>query len=977
MTSPATTPPRHHGEPAMPPVLAAAPPPPPVVDVAALTAAAVRVGRTQPEQRWYGGPVALPREHKGYVVDLADYLAWLDELERATTWDVDEFVQRVRLLYYGRATGNALFDAVLDTSGDTWVDTPVTTADVPQRTLDNLFRTGAVRVRRDLPPVDLSHLWVLADRARNGLTCKAHAVDTGLADVTGLLSWTGDLCSWWSEWNDARMSARRAALAAGTPLTAPPFVESADPAAVAAVPLPWLDQAVTARCAADDLIGDIDAVVLMKEFAKLKDPSPTTSQTPVTDLLRSYYDLAHPPADRTAVHCANRFHLFLARVVPGIADEEDGAGGPGARALGATAAEDIRKAVRKAAFALLYTSRYRRARFHTEALDAFPEAHDSVVHDLPGIGRIRFAEIDREIDHELDSPWGAAVLKEIADRFAAWLRAGLTGDGWVLNGWPLVDPLARWGGGPLMLGARDPAPGPDGAPGPVKRLQLDLIALGFTVVGTADGDFGGRTAVALREFQIEARQTRLFRDVPPGPPAVDTTEPAPMRHRGPVNGVLDHDTAQVLALWAEASGLTGAGTTPIRLNPLRVRSQHYTNAGLGAVVDDDVWTWNQVTDSGLVVCAVDYLRRQWFDAVEKGAVPAPELGSEGYDPVVLGSWIDEGSGGPVQMPDRYIHRTWASAQMTPYNCADPDAPAIPVVASQYRVVRAIAKVEMYGYFDVHNCWDIARLSMGMYHWTLGPNGRWELPAMLSHYRTRHPEDFDRDFGSWGIGIAEGWNDTQPDDSVNRAKLTGTLAMYGLHDEDGVLQPHQALPFTPATGGGAKDAYLLDWFRSWRVLHRLLTVARDSRRFQHSQYLFALIRLRTLLGRDFQSATGPDATGPFRADGTVARFGDVFTSEQAVAALLRWHVNRPDRIIAADGAVHAARGAYEAVFGTGRVDLGALPAAGADARQQALAQWLIDNAPTAGSFQNSVRLAVEYNDAYLGRLSDRAGSLIRP
>ncbi|WP_405015238.1 peptidoglycan-binding protein [Kitasatospora sp. NBC_01539] len=958
---------------------AAAPAPPPV-DITALTAATLRVGRVHPRERWYGGPVALRREHKGYVVDLADYLTWLAELERATDWDVDEFVQRVRLLYYGKATGNALFDTVLDTTGSDWAGAPVTVKDVPQQTLDNLFRTGAIRVRRDLPPVDLSHLWVLADRARNGLSYKAHAVDTGLADVTGLLSWTGDLASWWSQWNDTRTTVRRDAVARRVPVTEPPFTESADPAVIAAVPAKWLDAAVTARCAADDLIGDLDAVVLMREFEDLDDDS----GTPVTDLLRSYYDVEHPPADRSAVHANNRFHLFLARVVPDIDQEDDPAGGPGARKLGADAATDVREALREAVHTLLYTARYRRASFHTDALDAFPEGRPTVVRELPLVGRVGFNEINREIDHELGSPWGAAMLQAVTDRFTAWLRAGLTGDGWTLNGWPLVNPLERWGGSMLSIGSKDPAsaPGPDGTPpplGPVRRLQTDLMALGFTVITAADGDFGGRTAVALREFQIEAQQSQFHRDVPAGP-APRPDELAWMRYRGPVNGVLDHDTAQVLATWVEASGLTDPTATPVRLNPLRVRSHRYSSAGLGVVVHDDVWTWNQVTDSSLVLCAVDGLRRQWFEAAERGATPAPELGAQGNDPVVLGSWTPEGTGGPVQMPNKAIRRTWAGAEMTPYTCGDPDvppSPALPVVVSQYRVVRAIAKVEMYGYFDVHNCWDIARLSMGMYHWTLGPNGRWELPAMLSHYRTHYPQDYERDFGSWGVGIAEGWDDTQPPDSVNRAKLTGTLAMYGLHDEDGVLQPYLALPFTPADGGGVKDAYLLDWYRSWRVLHRLLSVARTSRRFQYAQYRFALIRLRTLLGRAFQTASGPEDTGPFRADGSVATFGDVFTSEQAVAALLRWHVNRPNQIIGANGAVNAARSAYEAVHGTGRVAIDGLPTAGADARQQALARWLIDNATTDGAFQNSVRLAVEYNDAHYGRLSDQAGSLVQP
>src|SRR6266487_3297975 len=98
-------------------------------------------------------------------------------------------------------------------------------------------------------------------------------------------------------------------------------------------------------------------------------------------------------------------------------------------------------------------------------------------------------------------------------------------------------------------------------------------------------------------------------------------------------------------------------------------------------------------------------------------------------------------------------------------------------------------------------------------------------------------------------------------------------------------------------------------------------ARTSPPFRAAQWNFAVLRLQTLLRRPWSTTAG----GPFvSAPGGTrpAAFGDVFTSEQAVIVLLRWHVNKPSDVVGADGATGPIRRGFEQVFGTDAIDLAA-------------------------------------------------------
>jgi peptidoglycan hydrolase-like protein with peptidoglycan-binding domain len=935
-----------------------------------LIGAATRAGRPRPDRRWPYGPVALtcrhrgrhPGEHKGSVAGLEEFLELVRRVETAPLTNRDHrtaatVVQRLRLMYYGQATGNAAFDAVLDTS-PLWRHSPMTTPDFPQELLDRLFRTGSVRAGGpDRPAVDVSHIWVLADRKLNGLSLMGWGGSVE-ADITGTLSWAGDLASWWIAFNDRRTEARLAAVDAGHPSTHPVFTEPADEAALRDRFDVWFAGGAP-RAGLDDLLGDLDAMALMAEFGRL----PAATPTPVADLLSSYYAAGPPPAGRQEVRVHNRFHLFVQRAEPAVPHELADPADPGRGVrLKPEARREIVTQLTRTVRLLLLKGRWDFGRHHQRARRAYPGL------DLSNVGN----EATTQLEHELMTPWGRLAFDTIADRFITFLETGLAGaDGWDLAPWYREpSPLERWGGGQLAHGAADPVPAGE-TPGPVRRLQLDLDALGFTP-GTADGDFGPRTAVALREFQIEAGQPHMRVPRQDGSGDYETVA-AEHRHFGPVNGVLDEETAKVLAIWTDLARVDEPQHTR-PLNPLRIASYRTGPAGLGDVVHPDVRQYDDVRDGSLLVCATDGLRRHWYAALESGAPVPEEYGPTGELPLALGEWTSQGSGGPVLNHRAHYPAPWPSARVTAARCQDGPEPVVP---SQYRAVAAVAQTESAGHFDVHNCWDSARFSIGLYHWTLASDAAGELPALLGYYKHLHPGDYHDTIGRFGIQPALPWPWPQPEKSAGEAKYTGRLALHGLHDEQGTVHPHESRVLDPTGSGGLRhDRYLLDWFRSWRSIFRFTMALRSSAPFRQTQYRFALLRLQDLLGRPFQSDTGPQAAGPFHDDGRVADFGTVFTSERAVTALLRWHVNRPAVVISHEGAQPVIRGAFEAACGTGRVLIDRLDPAGAEARQERLVTHLIEQAPEPW-FRQSVETAVDRVDPEHGALSRAAGSFVRP
>ncbi|WP_173035691.1 peptidoglycan-binding protein [Phytohabitans flavus] len=913
--------------------------------------------KTLPEaaRRWPEGPICLAREYKAYRPDLPTYSRWVEEVERRIA-DTDELVQRLRLLHYGRAAGNVLFDIVLDSKLNR-MGAPMTLAHAGQATLDGLIGTGKLTTFVTdsagtwRPPVDISHLWVLADYVRNGLGAGGYAL-AATADPVGALSWTGDLASWWSSYNDQRLTARAAAVEAGQE-----WQEPTDPAALA-TPLQWLHRSTTWRCGVDDLFGDMDAIALMGALAE-----PGQGATPVTDLLRVYYGPSPVQVGRALLHADNRFHLFVRHAQPAIphtVDEETGV----VTVDRAEALPVIRGHIRDVAMAILRITRLRIA-----------GRERGIIGLLDQTGNVlRGLRVEASVREDVDGPWGAAMLDEVAARFTDFLLNGLAGEGWDVGAWPQdASPLEPYGGFLLQYGDSDAARRYGGKNGAVpavmqyvRTLQEHLEELGFTSGVTPDGQFGASTAMALRELQIEAQQSRVWQEKGAPVPGM-AVETAARRFRGYVNGCLDPETAATIAEWRRpAGGLRN-------LCPVRVYTRRVNDGVPGAVVHTDVWRWDQVKETNVRFYAADGLARY----------PIPRQRIVDGDPTVavVGAFSEAETTGPNlgkvhSWPEAAITtRTLVPAGLLP---APPADPAGLPIGSTYRVVRAIAHVECQGNFDIINAYDRGRVSIGVCHWALMTTGIGEYAALLAYYAHIDPEAYQRDFGRYGILPEKPWDPATwtADGAGAQAKYAGRLAFYGLRDGTGRLHPAEPLPLGAKKVEDIADAYLIDYLRGWHALHRLAMGLRTNESMWRLMWTFTLFRLRALLARPFHSgpAAGPGPVVPDGAGGQrVATFGEVFTSERAVTALLRWHVNRPGRVLDSNGAVNDALAAFQTVYGTGRVNLAALTQAQQDAAQVALAQDMIDRAPTDSNYRDSVRNAVTYVDAEVGALRSTARS----
>jgi peptidoglycan hydrolase-like protein with peptidoglycan-binding domain len=75
----------------------------------------------------------------------------------------------------------------------------------------------------------------------------------------------------------------------------------------------------------------------------------------------------------------------------------------------------------------------------------------------------------------------------------------------------------------------------------VEKLQKDLTAVGFTEIGTADGDFGQKTEDCVKKFQEYALKNSRY--------SSNSCISAPVTFKGTANGVADKTTLDELALW--------------------------------------------------------------------------------------------------------------------------------------------------------------------------------------------------------------------------------------------------------------------------------------------------------------------------------------------------------------------------------------------------------------------------------------------
>lgn len=405
----------------------------------------------------------------------------------------------------------------------------------------------------------------------------------------------------------------------------------------------------------------------------------------------------------------------------------------------------------------------------------------------------------------------------------------------------------------------------------VKNLQRDLIELGFAVIGFVDGIFGLHTYWAVREFQAYAAMDRVGQEIDGADSDnyADRLQPVATgahRYSGLVSGVVDAATRDALNHW-----LDNRWRCPVVVEAWRMR-----NGCRFRLEADNLWRHDAITDTSVRMFVRDL--SGYFSSPCDDATAASD---DKNDRINLGDFATYLSwSGPRSMPPRHSS---PEGEILPERLIGKPLEALDAKQkSTFKVVRAVSEVECLGHFDCVNAYDNAFISVGPCHWTLGIAGRrgyvanGELCGYLAYLQHVDPAAFHRIFGFFGIGVDDCWvSDGNKADGKSlfdrgQRKYASWLVSQ---DENGAFH---RLPEREEEG---------NYFKSWHWFYRFVMAGRTMSGYQRGMWDMTRIRLRDLVEMPWDdSPLGP-------------RLEDIFTSEKAIAMLLRWHVRYPGHIVA--------------------------------------------------------------------------------
>ncbi|CAE6821423.1 hypothetical protein R69746_06067 [Paraburkholderia aspalathi] len=478
----------------------------------------------------------------------------------------------------------------------------------------------------------------------------------------------------------------------------------------------------------------------------------------------------------------------------------------------------------------------------------------------------------------------------------------------------------RWGGvnnPPPPTGASAQTPQNDGGativvPEYVQKLQRDLRSLGFLIIPTPNGQFDRYTEWAVKEFQCYARMNRVARlnaqrlqqyspqagqsavDVsalgarpganPPESYYVSTLDSVSNEfpYTGPISGVANERTRRAIDYW-----LSNNYRCPVVIEAWAI-NQHGQRTSLFSH-GVNIWRCDQITSGGS--------RMYYRDFSDYYAYPA---GCNANEYHVLGAYYQYSSyGGPASVVPKH---TWPQAEMTPERLigsgntlAILQADQNGATTSTFRVVRAAAEQECMGFFDSINAYDDALTSLGPCHWTMGlspQNGyhNGELPGFLAYVLSKNQAGYLSAFGNFGLYPSSAWQPSSAWTAANR----GTLWNSHQRTFNGWIKTHKDSTdpaHAPTDIGNLDDvkraAIEANYYKTWHWFFRMVMAGRTITHVQRAMWDMVRYRIRDVLDIPVQVGSG-SAT-------LVSTLGGVFTSEKAVAILLRWHIYRPAHV----------------------------------------------------------------------------------
>lgn len=416
----------------------------------------------------------------------------------------------------------------------------------------------------------------------------------------------------------------------------------------------------------------------------------------------------------------------------------------------------------------------------------------------------------------------------------------------------------------------------------VEKLQSDLKILGFRLVASdKKGVYGRYTKWAVREFQIYANMEYVARLTGAAERYVDQL--SRVRNKGrrlqpAVTGVVNQATRDALQLWLDEQY-----RCPVVIDALgKDKDGNYT-----VVRKENIWLRSDHKRSSSRMFARDFTR--YYDDHPPYQAEFPP-GRDPDDPIAIGKWSKyKSSHGPSTDKRKYA---WPEAEITPETMVGkPAARLTQAESSSFRVIRAVSNVEDEGFFDVINAYDNVFISVGPFHQPIGEaNDRsgGELCAVLSEFQKRDPNAFEHAFLNFGMRATDDWGENGADlfQQSGKRRYGSTISFLEedirkTEDQEGrVVFKKMSLKFED-----------MNYLRSWHWFYRFIMAARTISGFRRAFWRMSRIRLRELLRTPFGHGVAPvpHASGMYNRE---ARIGDLFTSERAVALILRWHVRAP-------------------------------------------------------------------------------------
>lgn len=437
----------------------------------------------------------------------------------------------------------------------------------------------------------------------------------------------------------------------------------------------------------------------------------------------------------------------------------------------------------------------------------------------------------------------------------------------------------------------------------VRQLQEDLRTLGFLVAGAPSGEFDRRTEWAVREFQAYAKMENVARikatatanqrqgahlvaalgtlagSSPPVSVYVDSLETVAntARYRGLVSGMVSAATRSAIEHWLQESW-----RCPVVIEAWRMNNGNRTGvfAPAGGSPAVNVWLHDEVNSTAPRFFARDFSGYYTFPAGRN----ADEYQVIGDFAAYL-SW-----NGPRSVPPQH---TWREGEMLP-EAFFGNAALTASQTSTFKVVRSVGEVECIGFFDSVNAYDNAFLSQGPCHWTLGiVNGNTvsegELCGYLSYLRNVDAAAFETAVGFFGMRVDEDWADAAGVGNGARLYSSGSAKYAGWVALEDASGGYTRLARNEAEG---------NYFKTWHWYYRFVMAGRTVAGYRERMYHMARMRIRDIRRRPW--GTGVANVSQGLPAPRPAAIGDVFTSERAMALILRWHIRFPAHMVSGGG-----------------------------------------------------------------------------